>query len=662
MAFVSNMPDEEENKTNQPNGGQGPISPTGTGGGVHLAPSSAVASGGGGSPTAGNPASAGGSFASLDKYLTANQGQAAPLAGKLTPGIDKQYNDLDTANNATIADINSQVTSAPGYTPNNPDVIAQEAANPVSFSSDAGNVKNFQNLLTNSYGGPASAESTTNYSDQQNAINSAIATGKQNTTTEAGRKNLLAQNEATPTAGVTALNSAILSKDPNALNSIESAYKPFDNLLTNLGTGAAGVNATIGQEKSDAAASAKAANDAISGQIGAFNTDVTGRTAAAQKAATDQANLFKTDLAAGTPSAADLQSLGITSDQWNSLSAAQKAAATSSNVLSNQGQFGAASGTANVDLSNFLSSTDPNTALNTANIANKGDYDKAQAFQTLLNGLNLGTPSTVINSSTVGQAGTAPTNLNSFDYQTALNTAQQAKTDEVAAAQAYVDALQGGADETHAQLAAQKAAKESRATQLTSMTLPIIPITAGAGAGVAQAGKSYIDYLKSSDPKQIAANVASFGMAPVVQSVGKGVVAAVNTVANMFCFHPDTLITMADGSLLPICKVDIGDMTWGGKVLATTRAIGQDFYWYNGVIITGKHAVQEDGVWVRVEKSKYGKQFKYLTEVVCNLVTETHRIYANGITFADQYETDLYESLDMDESLKELNKNANHAQ
>ena len=40
-----------------------------------------------------------------------------------------------------------------------------------------------------------------------------------------------------------------------------------------------------------------------------------------------------------------------------------------------------------------------------------------------------------------------------------------------------------------------------------------------------------------------------------------------------------------------------------------------------------------------------------------HLVTEKHRIWANGIEFADEYENDNYENLNLKESLDALNDN-----
>jgi hypothetical protein len=485
LPFVSNAPDDEQ-KTDPTLAPQGGVSPTGGGSAtVRLSPSAAVAPAGGGGAgstpgTAPTPA-AGGQFASLNQYITANQGQAAPLAGKLTPSINQEYGNLDTASNAAIANINKQVANAPGYTASNPDVLAQEAANPASFTNDPNNVKQFQSLLQNTYSGPASAEGTSDYANQQAAINKAIATGTANTTTEAGRENLLAQNEATPTSGVTALNSAILSQDPNALATVENAYKPFQNLLTNLKTGAQGVNQTISQEQADAAASSKAASDAINSQIAALNTGVGNELSTAQqKAATQNAtvanelkgiyggapvdtaattlgtygggstpwvnttNYNVNNLTPGTAAA-----LGLTPDQTTQLQDALRQAATSQ--LMRGHNFDAGSGTSQIDLSQFLTQRDPNAVINAANAATPEDYAKAQAFQTLLQGMNLQTPAAIINPATASQAGTAPTNLNAFDYQTALNTAQGAAANERKAAQDEAAQLTGAADLAHAQ-------------------------------------------------------------------------------------------------------------------------------------------------------------------------------------------------------------------
>jgi len=441
MPYVSNMDEEQQN----PNAPQGAVSPSGGGAApVRLSPSSAVPTvGGGGTSGASTGATptpvAGGQFASLQNYLSANQGQAAPLAAKITPGINQQYSNLQNQSNATIADINKQVQNAPGYTPSNPDLLAKEAANPVSFTGDQGNIKQFQSLLQNAYGGPTSVEGTPEYANQQAAINQAIATGQSQTGTEAGRENLISQNEATPTSGVTALNEAILSQDPNALASIQKAYDPFKNLVTGLQSGAADVNKQIVKEQQDAAASAKAAQDAISGQITGLNTGITGKLTAAQQNAAQQNARLLADVQNKAISPVDAQALGITPDQATALWQASNQA-NLPKWVTGPSHGGALSQTQNIDWTPFLQQTSPN-AITSANVATPEDYAKAQAFQTLLQGMNLQTPTMAINPATATQAGTAPTNLNTFDYNAALNAANAASSDETSAAQALANKL-----------------------------------------------------------------------------------------------------------------------------------------------------------------------------------------------------------------------------
>lgn len=263
MPFIPNAYQDEEQPL------QGAIAPGA--GGTRLSPGGVGSTTGAG--TAPAPKDAGGQFATLQSYLTANQGQAAPLANKITSGIQNQYSTLQGQNAATLGDIGSQV-SANALPGNASDVLTREAANPVSFAGDQGNVKQFQNLLGATYGGPATAEGTSQYQKQQAALNNAIATGTAQTGTEAGRKQLLSQNEARPTTGVTALNSAILTQSPDYLSQVQGAYKPFSNLLSGLSTGAQGINQNIAKMQGNVASANAAANKQIADQTAALNTGV----------------------------------------------------------------------------------------------------------------------------------------------------------------------------------------------------------------------------------------------------------------------------------------------------------------------------------------------------------------------------------------------------
>lgn len=141
--------------------------------------------------------------------------------------------------------------------------------------------------------------------------------------------------------------------------------------------------------------------------------------------------------------------------------------------------------------------------------------------------------------------------------------------------------------------------------------------------------------------------------------IGTEVTRAAESVGKVFkklCFMADTLIEMADGSLRPISLVNLGEQTKGGKVLSIRVSIVEgDIYDYAGVHLTGSHAVNEDGTWKRVAESRRAIPIPDLRGLVFSLITENHRIYVNGIEFADEAETDDFGDLDFKESIEVLN-------
>ena len=106
------------------------------------------------------------------------------------------------------------------------------------------------------------------------------------------------------------------------------------------------------------------------------------------------------------------------------------------------------------------------------------------------------------------------------------------------------------------------------------------------------------------------------------------------------CFLKDTLITMADGSTKEVQKVDLGDsVAEGGKVFATGKFLVENLHDYKGIKVSGSHMVNEDGQWVRVEHSKYGKPLGDEEHTVYVFGSENRRILINGILFTDYFET-----------------------
>lgn len=78
-----------------------------------------------------------------------------------------------------------------------------------------------------------------------------------------------------------------------------------------------------------------------------------------------------------------------------------------------------------------------------------------------------------------------------------------------------------------------------------------------------------------------------------------------STVGSIFCFAAGTLILMADGGTKPVESLGKGDVTLlGGEVIAAGWAYAdEDLFHYKGEVVTGAHAVFEDGRWLRVESS-----------------------------------------------------------
>ena len=140
-------------------------------------------------------------------------------------------------------------------------------------------------------------------------------------------------------------------------------------------------------------------------------------------------------------------------------------------------------------------------------------------------------------------------------------------------------------------------------------------------------------------------------------AVGGKIATEVTRFAKKLCFDPSTPVGMMDGSFTLIKNIKIGDITMGGEVYSIRISDGTEspLYNYNGVKVTGSHAVKEYGTWVRVQDSLKGNLIGTipLTYSIC---TSQHRIYVNDIEFADEQEFDNYESMNEIESLNKLNE------
>lgn len=120
------------------------------------------------------------------------------------------------------------------------------------------------------------------------------------------------------------------------------------------------------------------------------------------------------------------------------------------------------------------------------------------------------------------------------------------------------------------------------------------------------------------------------------------------------CFIAGTKVEMRDGTHKNIEDIELGDELKGGTVYSLHTGLTDTIYNYNGVFVSGMHAVNEKGVWKRVHKTG-AEKLEDGVFTVYNLGTTDHRIYINGVEFADFDETDYGSQISDAASLEELN-------
>jgi hypothetical protein len=102
-----------------------------------------------------------------------------------------------------------------------------------------------------------------------------------------------------------------------------------------------------------------------------------------------------------------------------------------------------------------------------------------------------------------------------------------------------------------------------------------------------------------------------------------------------FCFDPNTLVQMADGSEKKIKDIQLGDNTKGGEVTGVFQFKASDeIHDYKGVTVAGSHYVKEDGKFIMVQDSPLSVKIDKIP-VVYSLDTTGRRIFIKDIEFAD---------------------------
>lgn len=194
---------------------------------------------------------------------------------------------------------------------------------------------------------------------------------------------------------------------------------------------------------------------------------------------------------------------------------------------------------------------------------------------------------------------------------------------------------------------------ESRArTGSTLGTAVLGPM--GAPVGAVLGGLS--NTALASNVSDAAKQLISQPVKTIVNAPANVVKSVASVAKKIFCFDPQTPIEMSDGTTKELHEIRLGDETKGGVVesIRYSNTPAGTVFNYKGVVVTGSHAVNEDGEWKRIKDTKV-KTLLPDGQAVISLVTDKHLIYINGIQFSDEFETDDYETLDINESLAYLN-------
>jgi hypothetical protein len=141
-----------------------------------------------------------------------------------------------------------------------------------------------------------------------------------------------------------------------------------------------------------------------------------------------------------------------------------------------------------------------------------------------------------------------------------------------------------------------------------------------------------------------------------IASVTKSIGSAVGSVFSGFCYSSGTLIEMEDGTYKDVSNIKVGDnVAEGGRVHGIGEVETDYTFLYKGEIVTGRHAVLENNIWIRVEDSKQAVFLGQKVRVypVCN---EFHRMVTDKGLISLDFEETNNKDLSHEEIIRELNR------
>lgn len=133
---------------------------------------------------------------------------------------------------------------------------------------------------------------------------------------------------------------------------------------------------------------------------------------------------------------------------------------------------------------------------------------------------------------------------------------------------------------------------------------------------------------------------------------------AESVIKSLLCFSAGTKFIMQDGSIKNVEDIKVNDkMLAGGKVYGIGQALNSSLFNYNGIEVSGSHAIIENGKWIRIKDSKFSIPILNKESMVYPIANENHlMIHETGMICADFDEIDNGQAIDENTRLDLLNE------
>lgn len=356
-----------------------------------------------------NSGQANNGFIDLSQYLSENQPQVNQLSGKVGNFIEDQsknaYNAINQAQQGFTNDANANTITE------NTGLVNQATSNPIGFvgaSTDTNPNSNLQSLLAQenaTYKGPTDFNTSKYYAPADSAVQQAVQYGNDigNSAGQTALIQALGQSQgANYNQGEMALDQSLLGSTPTSNQILQSGASSTSGLQAALADAASKANAAAAAAGLTTSQTQQAVTNAVQTAQTQWQQNLQNSVNTAQNTAlANQTNLQKA-LQNQTVSPQQLSALGITQDQYNNLV----------NLNKQNTNLGGST-----NLSQWF--TPGNTSSITANnVATPNDYAMQNALD--LEGQNnnqfITTPT---------NAGSAPSNIGSYNYNNATQQLQQ---------------------------------------------------------------------------------------------------------------------------------------------------------------------------------------------------------------------------------------------